>query len=188
MRAVVHRLGAQDRSDLCAASQDGGRVTLAFKVFGVALAKGNLKPFIPKGMKFPILTESNRNVRSWQQLVSEGASHALQELPESERMLLTHGVRLTVRFFLPRPKKYAKRGVFVPHCTAPDVDKLARAIGDALTNVAYHDDRQVTELVAGKYYAEVGAPAYVDIRVEAAPGNPIAVIASDLPLFAGVSA
>jgi Holliday junction resolvase RusA-like endonuclease len=145
---------------------------LTFRVYGVPLPKGNMKPFMvtaPKGMKFPILTESNRNVKSWQQLVSEAASHALQEKPETDRALLPYGVRVTVAFFLPRPKKYGKRGVFVPHCKAPDLDKLSRAILDAMKHVAYADDSQVTELITGKYYAEVDGASYADVMVEQAP-------------------
>jgi crossover junction endodeoxyribonuclease RusA len=144
---------------------------LTFRVYGVALPKGNMKPFLAKGMKFPIVTESNRNVKSWQQLVAEGASHALQQLPEADRGLIAVGVRVTIAFFLPRPSVLKRRGVFVAHTKHPDIDKLARAVLDALSNVAYVDDKQVTELVTGKYYAEVGAPSYVDVRVEAAPAQ-----------------
>jgi crossover junction endodeoxyribonuclease RusA len=157
---------------------------LAFTVFGVPLSKGNHRAFWKPGMKYPILTESNRNVKSWQQLVQQGASHQLQQLPASERGLLSGAVRLTIAFYLPRPKKYDKRGVFVPHVKSPDLDRLERAILDALTAVAYRDDKQVTEMIAGKYYAEVNGAAHVDIRVEAAPGQPLAFsLPLDQPLF-----
>jgi crossover junction endodeoxyribonuclease RusA len=160
---------------------------LTFRVYGVALPKGNMKPFLKKGMKFPIVTESNRNVRSWQQLIAEGASHALLEAPEDARALLAFGVRVSVAFYLPRPKKYGKRGVFVAHCKAPDVDKLARAVLDALSNVAYHDDAQVTELIAGKYYTAIEGASFVEVRVEPAPhqtvGPPPLMMPRPLPLF-----
>jgi Holliday junction resolvase RusA-like endonuclease len=165
-------------------------MTLAFKVFGVALPKGNMKPRIIRtkaGMQIPIVTESNRNVKSWQQLIREGASHALAALPADERTLIPLGVRLTVAFYLPRPQKFAAKkyqGAFVPHCTAPDLDKLTRAVGDALTEVAYHDDKQITELVVGKYYAVIDGPSFVDIRVEPARRQPAAsAVPLDLPLF-----
>jgi Holliday junction resolvase RusA-like endonuclease len=159
---------------------------LAFRVYGVALPKGNMRPRIVRtksGMQIPIVTESNRNVRSWQQLVKEGANQALNELAPGDRALLPLGVRLTIAFYLPRPKKHAKRGVFVPHCVAPDCDKLLRSVLDALTSIVYHDDKQVTEIVAGKYYAEVDGASYVDIRVEAAGWKTVAVPAAPLPLF-----
>ena len=162
-------------------------MTLAFTVYGVAQPKGNHRALALKGMKFPIITETNRNVKSWQQLVAEGASHALQQLPADERGLLEHGVRLTIAFYLPRPKKHAKRSVFVPHCVAPDIDKLERSILDALTQVAYRDDKQVTEVIKGKYYAGVDEPAHVDVRIEPAPGQRLAAQPSTRPLFEAVS-
>jgi crossover junction endodeoxyribonuclease RusA len=161
-------------------------MTLAFTVYGCAESKGNHKAYQGKGMHFPIITESNRKVASWQQLVAEAASHALQQRPLEQRALLwaTQGVRVSIAFYLPRPKKYHKRGVFVPHCTRPDCDRLTRAVLDALTHVVIHDDKQVTELLAGKYYTEVDGPARVDVRVEPAPGQPMRVPAASLPLFA----
>jgi crossover junction endodeoxyribonuclease RusA len=160
-------------------------MTLAFTVYGEAQSKGNHKAYQGRGMHFPIITESNRKVASWQQLVAEAASHALQQRPIEERALLwaTLGVRVSIAFYLPRPKKHHTRGVFVPHCTRPDVDRLTRAVLDALTHVVIHDDKQVTELLAGKYYAEVDGPARVDVRVEPAPGRVMHIPAAPLPLF-----
>ena len=158
-------------------------MTLAFTVYGVPMTKGNHRALRVKGMKFPIVTETNRNVASWQQLVAEGASRTIAQLPEAERVLLDAGVRLTIAYYLPRPKKFSKRGVFVHHLTKPDLDRLERAILDALTAVAYHDDKQVTEIISGKYYAGVGAPARVDIAVEPAPPCPVGAMVPDLPLF-----
>jgi Holliday junction resolvase RusA-like endonuclease len=162
---------------------------LTFRVYGVALPKGNMRPLIrenARGMKIAIATESNRSVKGWQQLIAEAASHALQQIPEADRAMFAYGVRIAVAFYLPRPKKWHKRGVFVPHCTVPDVDKLARAVLDALQGVAYHDDKQVTELITGKYYAEVDGPAYADVTVEAdvaVAAYPLAERRRGLPLF-----
>lgn len=44
----------------------------------------------------------------------------------------------------------------------PDVDKLARAVLDALKNVAWHDDGQVVGAPAWKEY---GAPARLELRL-----------------------
>jgi crossover junction endodeoxyribonuclease RusA len=162
-------------------------MTLAFTVYGVPLTKGNHRAIRVKGMKFPIVTESNRAVASWQQLVSEGASHAIARCPEGERALLSAGVRVSIAFYLPRPRKFSKRGVFVHHLTKPDIDRLERAILDALTAVAFHDDKQVTEVVKGKYYAGVDAPARVDVLVEPAPGCAIGLLESDAPLFEDIA-
>ena len=63
-----------------------------------------------------------------------------------------------------------------------------RAILDALTQVCFGDDKQVTELLAAKYYTDVDGPAHVHVRVEPAPGQPLTVTPSPLPLFAETSA
>lgn len=161
---------------------------LSFTVYGVALPKGNMKPFMGRGMKFPIVTESNRGVKSWSQLVAEGASRALLALPDGERAMLTAGVRLTLAFYLPRPKKFEKKDP-VPHITAPDWDKLSRAVGDALEKVLYHNDAQVCEAVVGKYYAPIGGVPHVDVRIERTAGlSPVALTVrpAPLPLFEAV--
>lgn len=144
-------------------------MTLRFTTFGVAQAKGNMRAINLRGMKFPIVTDSNRSAKSWSQLVAADASRAISELPEAERVMIDGPVRLVVAFYLPRPKKF-KRGVPAAHLTAPDWDKLARAIGDALSGVVYHDDKQIVQAVIGKFYAEHGAPPRVDVFVEPTPG------------------
>lgn len=158
---------------------------LAFTVYGVALPKGNLKPRIAtnaRGMHFPIVTESNKGVKSWQQLVKQGASEALNRVDELERRLLTEAVRVSATFVLPRPKSLARK--VSAHTKAPDLDKLARAICDALTGVVYRDDNQVCELVIAKRYGHIEESAHVAIRVEPTAGiAPIVVPAAPLPLL-----
>jgi Holliday junction resolvase RusA-like endonuclease len=165
-------------------------VILAFTVYGVPLSKGSVHARIvhtASGRQIPIVTDSNRSLRSWEQLIKSAASQAIDATPAADRRLLTLGVRLTIAFYLPRPKKYDApkyRGAFIPHGTTPDLDKLVRAVLDALTATVYHDDKQVTELVAAKYYTAPDAAARVDIRAEDAPA-PGATLAPrrDLPLF-----
>jgi crossover junction endodeoxyribonuclease RusA len=158
-------------------------MTLAFTVYGVAQPKGSMRAFTPRGMHFPIVTDSNRSVRSWSQLVAEGANRAIAALPDGDRGLLTGPVRLTVAFYLPRPKSLPKRRA-VAHVTAPDWDKLARAVSDALSHVAYHDDRQVVEALIGKFYAAEGGRPRVEVVVEPTAGlQPVVVPAAPLPLF-----
>lgn len=161
-------------------------MALVFCVYGVAQPKGNMRAFKGKGMKFPIVTDSNRSAKSWSQLIAQAASVALQQQPVGDRAVIDGAVRLSVAFYLPRPKKYQKRGVPVACLTAPDWDKLARAVGDALTGVAYYDDKQITEAVIGKFYADIDDAPHADIRVEATGGVvPLKVAPAPLPLFEG---
>ena len=146
-------------------------MTLSFTVYGVAQPKGNLRAFQGRGMRYPVITESNRSVKSWQQLIAAAATAALSERPPDERHLVTGGVRCEVTFYLPRPKALCTprcRLRPIAHTKAPDLDKCARAVLDALTSVVWHDDAQVVDLVAAKRYAGIEDPARVDITVTAA--------------------
>jgi Holliday junction resolvase RusA-like endonuclease len=155
---------------------------LAFRVFGVAQSMGSKRAFTPKGWGRPIITDSNRNLKQWQLLVADGASQAIAAMAP-RWAVLEGGVRLTIAFYLPRPQSLPKR--ITAHTKAIDLDKAVRGIGDALSRIAYRDDRQVCELVAAKYYAGPTEAPHVDIRVEETAGVvPIRVPAAPLPLFA----
>ena len=73
-------------------------------------------------------------------------------------------VRVHVSFYLPKPKSAPKRTI--PHVKKPDIDKLMRAILDALKGVVWTDDSQVTSISATKDYAEGSAMPRADIRIE----------------------
>lgn len=154
-------------------------MTLCFTVFGVAQSMGSKRAYTPKGWSRPIITDSNRSLKSWQQLVREAAAVAILALPPADRTLLQHGVRVTVACYLPRPKALPKRRT--AHTTAPDLDKLVRALGDALTRVVYHDDAQICEWVAMKRYAAIGEVPSVVVRVEPSAG--VVPLVRDQPLF-----
>jgi crossover junction endodeoxyribonuclease RusA len=80
-------------------------------------------------------------------------------------------VVMAVVFYLPRPKALltkSKAPMAIPHVKKPDVDKLLRAAGDALSGVAWTDDSQVTDLIARKRYCAAGTFPRVVIRVRAA--------------------
>lgn len=158
---------------------------LSFTVYGVPQSKGRMRALLVRGMKFPIVTDSNRSAKSWSQLVAQGASTAILQLPEEARGVMEGPVRLTIAFYMPRPKKYHRRGQPVACLTAPDWDKLARAVCDALTAVVYRDDRQIVEAVVGKFYAGIDDAPHVTVRVEPTAGLDLPVVpAAPLPLFA----
>jgi len=57
-------------------------------------------------------------------------------------------ITITMAFVFQRPKTVKRLEPTVP----PDLDKLVRAVLDALTAIAYIDDGQVIELYAKKMY------------------------------------
>jgi len=140
---------------------------LAFRVYGVAQGMGSKRAFVPKGWTRPIVTDTNRNLKSWQSLVAEAAGRAISERVDAWR-LLEGPIRLSVAFYLPRPASLPKKTI--ANTKAIDVDKACRAIGDALSGVVYRDDRLIVELIAGKYYAAEGEVPHCDVKVEPTAG------------------
>ncbi len=60
------------------------------------------------------------------------------------------------------------------HTKKPDLDKLARALKDALKGVLYHDDAQVVVLLARKVYAaETAAPCAEVTVADAVAPDPV---------------
>jgi crossover junction endodeoxyribonuclease RusA len=156
-------------------------MTLHFTVIGVPQQMGSKRAFVPKGWTRPIITDTNRSLKSWQQLVAAAAQAAILERPANERGLLTDGVRLTVAFYLPRPKSLPAR--VTAHTKAPDLDKFVRGVQDALTQVVFRDDSQVVDLVAMKRYAATDAAPHAEVWVEPAAG--VAALARNQRVFGG---
>jgi Holliday junction resolvase RusA-like endonuclease len=66
-------------------------------------------------------------------------------------------VEMTIEFRLPRPKTVKRDLPYV----APDLDKLIRAVLDALTGIAYVDDGQVVTINSSKVYGDPGVSVSV---------------------------
>jgi Holliday junction resolvase RusA-like endonuclease len=131
---------------------------IVFTVFGIAQPQGSARAFMPKGARFPVITTDNKQLKGWRQLVAQEVSRALNGRAASSQwpagQLLDGPIRIVAAFYLPRPKSL--RGKPKAHLTRPDVDKLARAVGDALIGVLWRDDSQVVQLKVTKEYAGVG--------------------------------
>lgn len=153
-------------------------MTITFTVPGVSQPKGSTRAFVPKGWTRPIITNDNAKGKGWQQTIAEVAARALSEA--RLQPFAVGPVGLDVTFYLPRPQKFCTKkyaSVDVPHVTKPDTDKLVRACKDALTRVVWHDDSQVTDVVARKRYVAAGELPRADITVTAlavvhAPSTP----------------
>ena len=75
--------------------------------------------------------------------------------------LIEGGVDIEIVFSFIRPKSVSAKKR--PHMIVkPDIDKLERAVLDALTHHAYNDDSQVVKLSARKIY---GDEEYIEINV-----------------------
>lgn len=118
----------------------------------------------PQGSKSFVrgrIVEASKYVGPWRKTV---AKEAAEVFPHPT----VDPVKVTLTFVFERPKSHMYAdGRLKPHCheshiQRPDVDKLSRAILDALTGIAYVDDSQVVSLDAIKVW---GPKAGVKISV-----------------------
>jgi crossover junction endodeoxyribonuclease RusA len=118
----------------------------------------------PQGSKRHVgggrMIESSRELGPWRERVALAASAAMAGQP-----MFLGAVAVELAFVLPRPVSTPKRST-PPAVKRPDVDKLARAVLDALTDVVIADDSQVVVLSASKRLADVGEAPITHIRIE----------------------
>jgi Holliday junction resolvase RusA-like endonuclease len=122
---------------------------LEFVVAGIPAPQGSKRAFVRGGRVS--LVESCARVKPYRALVSLAASQARTEAPTQQP------VGIAIAFVFVRPKShYTSKGELRAGAPSfpgkPDVDKLCRAVLDALTGILYHDDAQVVSLSATKRY------------------------------------
>ncbi|WP_454921374.1 RusA family crossover junction endodeoxyribonuclease [Actinomyces naeslundii] len=137
----------------------------------------------PQGSKRHVgggrLVESSRQVGPWRATARRAALEAM-----SGQQPRTGPLEVYLRFIMPRPEGHLRQGRaqtdgwrLLPsaprqHTGKPDVDKLVRAILDALTGVCWCDDAQVVAVHAEKTYAYRATPTpgvHAIIRTAATP-------------------
>jgi crossover junction endodeoxyribonuclease RusA len=120
---------------------------ISFVAYGVPAPQGSMRAFNVKGRQHPVVTSDNPRTRPWKQTVLLAARDAL-----CDRAPIDIAVRVDVQFYMPRPKS-APKSRRLP-TKLPDLDKLVRAILDAMTDAGvWHDDSQVAMIQAAKFYA-----------------------------------
>lgn len=118
---------------------------ITFSVVGHAQPQGSMKAFNVPGKRYPVVTSDNPSLKDWRQLVAFAAQRHAAGGP------LRGGVVVLLTFSLQRPKSLPKR--VRQHLKKPDIDKLARAVLDALTGILFVDDSEVVRLMVTKQYA-----------------------------------
>lgn len=140
---------------------------IQFTVLGKPEPQGSMKAFIAKGRggaTVARVASDNAAMRPWRQQVGWEALRARAEAGMHEPWPQGIPIRLCCLFTFVKPKSANK--LRLNPTVKPDLDKLQRAIGDALTGVLYTDDAQIIRLEVSKHY---GAPARAEIVVEALP-------------------
>jgi crossover junction endodeoxyribonuclease RusA len=141
---------------------------MTFRVHGTPIAQGSMRGFIARGKgdgkAHVILTAANTKTEPWRQDVAMAAIKA--KVPH----VAIGPIKVQITFHLPRPKSRPKKHTHPD--VRPDLDKLQRAVLDALTGIAWRDDAQVCAIAAEKCYTTTAIGA--DITVEALrDGGPV---------------
>ena len=135
-----------------------------FSVLGLPAPQGS-KTHIGNGR----MVESSKRVKPWRRQVA--AAYVQHDFGD----VLIGPLALTVDFYLPRPKAHygtgrnagtLKDSAPAEHLTMPDLDKLVRAVGDALTRLAWRDDSQIFAWHAYKHYATTDHPVGAQITIQ----------------------
>ena len=128
---------------------------IQFFVHGLPVPQGSKKV-----IRGNVIEMADARLRSWRQDVASAAKNAMTQ-EGAEAGIEPVDVRLM--FFLPRPQGHYGTGKnanrlkpSAPPTPAvhPDLDKLVRSVLDALTGIAFRDDKQVVSLTAAKLYSD----------------------------------
>lgn len=137
----------------------GTLAAVTFDVPGVAATQGSMKA-LTRGRKTFVVPDDPAKLTNWRMLVAAKAregwyAHAGRTGP------LMGGVRLDLVFAMPQrasaPKNWRTNpGWYLPITqSSGDLDKLVRAVSDALTAAkVYRDDSQVIEHGNAQHYAD----------------------------------
>ena len=111
---------------------------IEFSVEGQPVPQGSMKVIHGR-----VLHSQGSALINWRNAIGYAAR-------EAGARKLTTAVTIDLVFLMPRPKTVKRSFPAV----APDLDKLIRAVLDALTGIAYDDDGQVVSIHAHKIYGE----------------------------------
>lgn len=125
------------------------RAVAEFLVSGTPVPQGSMSVFNGR-----VVHQKSKELTAWRNAIGNACRDVMSPM--------TGAVAVDITFTLQRPKTVTRAQPYV----RPDVDKLARAVLDGLTGVAFADDAQVTELTARKVY---GATPGARVRIGIAP-------------------
>lgn len=133
---------------------------LEFDVHGVPSPQGSKRAYVRNG-RANLVEVAGTALKDWRTSVAFTARAAIVD---QDWAIVDDGpVEVEILFRMPRPKS---RPEDFWHAVRPDIDKLTRAVLDALTTArVWRDDSQVSDLVVMKHYATAVSPPGAMIAV-----------------------
>lgn len=132
--------------------------TLTFFVRGKPVPKGSMNGRVvhSRGRRYAqVYDQQGKDLKTWQEAIKWAAIAQRRRLADKEGRQ-AYKIRLLFQFHRPQSHTNAKgkpTADFRPSPTVkPDIDKLTRAVLDALSGTIYKDDSQVTAIAARKVY------------------------------------
>ena len=125
-----------------------------FFVPGDPRTKGSKSLMRTKNGRYVMVEASANKLKKWMNKIGDIAKGAFDEP-------LNGAIRLDCVFQFNKPKTVKNRDL--PH-VRPDLDKLLRAVNDALTGIAFKDDGQVTTIISMKAYTQGQCGCLITVR------------------------
>jgi len=126
---------------------------IQFTVYGLPVPQGSKKV-----IRGNVVEMADARLRSWRQDIAVASREAMEGASP-----YIEPVDVRLMFWLPRPQAHfgtgrnaekLKPSAPIAPSVHPDLDKLVRAVLDALTGIVFRDDKQVVSLTASKLYAQ----------------------------------
>jgi hypothetical protein len=154
--------------------------SLTFVVPGNPIPQGSKRAMVSRSTNRPIVVDANRiGLAEWRADIAAHAMRALANDPDHPNQPFLGAVWVGLRFTFTRPATHwlpvnikrsapeLRRGAPLVHTQTPDIDKLARAVLDALTNAnVFPDDAVVSTLIASKGWSSKDEQPGVVVTVE----------------------
>lgn len=131
-------------------------MSTCFVVYGQPATKGSTRSFYHSKTGRIVTMADAKGLGVW--------TAAVRQVAQYHAAAFTDGpVELVLAFGLTRPRSVSVKKRPLP-IAKPDLDKLVRAVKDALTGVLWKDDAQVVSLRAAKTYVDGPSCVHVELR------------------------
>lgn len=132
-----------------------------FRVRGQPVTQGSMRARKTSDGRAFVVADKPKDLTEWRRAVADEARRAV-----GDGLVIDEPVSISLTFWLPRPKSRPKKDVFPDR--KPDLDKLVRAVLDALGKDAavLAEDSRVVRVNALKLYAPADGIPGVDVTLE----------------------